>query len=165
MRKYIYFVGKQELSTIKIHEQIKFWPFIVSESIKLPIYLHIIFEISSSRYWFLNLLFNASVAYKNPVLNRQKIKFKNLVQKSSLKIKLKNQVQKSSSKIKLKINFKNQLQKSTSKINFKNQVQINRGKVSKYYDFTASWKCFEAFRKTSDSKQPSDLDRHGVDLN
>jgi hypothetical protein len=37
---------------------------------------------------------------------------------------------------------------------------------SQYYDFTASWKCFEAFRKTSDdSKQPSDLDRHEVDLN
>ena len=34
-----------------------------------------------------------------------------------------------------------------------------------YYDFTASWICFEASRKISDSKQPSDLDRHGVDLN
>ena len=58
-----------------------------------PIHLHLIFEISSSENWFLNLIFEidflsisnliftACVACTNPVRNRQKIKFKNQVQK------------------------------------------------------------------------------------
>ena len=71
-----------------------------------PFYLHLIFEISSSRNWFLNLIFEldflsisnliftACVACKNPVRNRQKIKFKNQVQKSfSWNRDFKNQVQ------------------------------------------------------------------------
>ena len=54
-----------------------------------PIYLHLIFEISSLRNWFLNLMFELDFLFisnwifagctgsKNQVWNRQKIKFKN----------------------------------------------------------------------------------------
>ena len=55
-----------------------------SSWINPPIYLHLIFEISSSRNWFFNLIFfsisnlilTACAACKNRVWNRQKIKFK-----------------------------------------------------------------------------------------
>ena len=51
---------------------------------KPPIYLHLIFEISSSQNWFFNLIFCLfrtgflqTTRSKNQVWNRQKIKFKN----------------------------------------------------------------------------------------
>ena len=81
-----------------------FWNVIV----RPPIYLHLIFEISSSWNWFLNLIFCLFQTGFLQATQAVKIKFE-----------------------KDKIKFKNQVRQSISRTRyFKNQVQIDRGKVN-----------------------------------
>ena len=72
------FLNASRLATI---EQFLSWfptpmlslgPHLIWNSLSPHTYLHLIFEISSSRNWFLNLIFTACAACKNPVRNRQK---------------------------------------------------------------------------------------------
>ena len=59
-----------------LHQQFEMCGLTLKSNDTPTIYLHLIFEISSSWNWFLNLI-SVCVACKNPVRNKQKIKFKN----------------------------------------------------------------------------------------
>ena len=75
-----YLIKKNPESWI-LNLQISFHQYFLVLSSKSP-YLSALDLISSSRNWFLNLIITACVACKNPIQNRQKIKYKYQVQKS-----------------------------------------------------------------------------------